>query len=539
MKHFDTLGIMIDCSRNGVPSVARLKHFFNTIAKMGYNMAMLYTEEVYEVENEPYFGYKRGRYSMDEIRELDSYAKSVGIELIPCVQTLGHLGKLKRWRAYRHKVFDIDDILLVDEPRTYELIENIFATLAKTYSTRRVHVGMDEAHHIGLGKYRDLHGPADAYELLMRHLNKVYEIAKKYGFNEIMMANDLFFSMSPGVFSSTEVREFPQELLAQVPPHCGMVYWDYFCTNPVQYDAMMKSTWKLTDNVWFSGGAWTWNTFTPHNRYSMKRNEMAIDCCIRNGVRQVFFCMWGDDGTECPYESVLPALMHAAARCQGMDEVTMKEQFRAITGEDFDAMMDLDLPNYIFGEDVPVESPYFQHSACNYAKTHLYDDVFYGTMSANLAPYDEKIFVGYTQRLYKRAAESKNYRFLYEAAAALSDVLEVKFPLAQKTRALYHAGDREGLRQLAENDYTECLDRLQIFYEAYRKQWHLVNKPYGFELQDARMGGLARRLEHCKERLLAYVNGEIDRIEELEEPILPMKDTCVTSWNEMVSASGM
>ena len=65
MKNFDNFGVMIDCSRNAVPSVERLKLFFSVIAKMGYNVAMLYTEDTFEVENEPYFGYKRGRYSGD------------------------------------------------------------------------------------------------------------------------------------------------------------------------------------------------------------------------------------------------------------------------------------------------------------------------------------------------------------------------------------------------------------------------------------------------------------------------------------------
>ena len=536
MKHFDTLGVMIDCSRDSLPNVARLKQFFDAIAKMGYNMAMLYTEDTYEVEDEPYFGYKRGRYTADELRELDGYARSVGIELIPCIQTLAHLGSLKRWRAYRHKVFDIEDILLVDEPKTYELIERMIASVAKVFSGRRLHIGMDEAHHIGLGVYRDRHGAADSYELLMRHLNRVNDIAKKYGF-EIMMANDLFFSMSPGVFSSTEEREFPAELLAQVPPHCGMVYWDYFCTNPVQYNAMMRSTQKLTDNVWFSGGAWTWNNFTPHNRYSMRRNAVAIPCCIENGVRQAFFCLWGDNGGECPYESVLPALMHIAALGDDLSEAEMKAKFRAITGEDFDAMMDLDLPNYIFGEDVPVESPFFQRSACNYAKTHLYDDVFYGTMSANIPEVDEARIADFAERLHRRAAESKHRGFLFEAAASLVDVMEVKYNLAKKTRRLYHLGDRDGLRKLAEEDYNECLDRLQIFYEQYRHQWFTVNKPYGFEIQDARLGGLSRRLEHCRDRLLDYADGKTDRIDELEEGLLPLRDTCVCSWAEMISAS--
>ena len=192
MKNFERLGVMIDCSRNAVPNKEGLKRFLDAVSQMGYNTVMLYTEDTYEVENEPYFGYRRGRYSFEELREIDAYAVSLGIEMIPFIQTLAHLNQLTRWRAYRHKIFDIDDILLIDEPRTYELLENIFSSLSKTFSSRRVHLGMDEAHRVGLGKYLDLHGYTDRYALLMKHLNRVCEIAKKYGF-ELMIWSDMFF----------------------------------------------------------------------------------------------------------------------------------------------------------------------------------------------------------------------------------------------------------------------------------------------------------------------------------------------------------
>lgn len=537
MKHFDSLGVMIDCSRDAVPNVEGLKRFFDVIAKMGYNVVMLYTEDTYEVENEPYFGYQRGRYSMDELRELDRYAAERGIELIPFIQTLAHLATLKRWRAYRHQVFDIDDILLVDEPRTYELIENMFKTLAKTFTSRRVHLGYDEAHHIGLGKYLDMHGFTDRYALLLKHLNRVCEIARKYGFETMLLANDLFFNLAPGVFCTEDVKEFPTEIVENVPKDCATVYWDYFATDPKRYDSMMKSSKNLSPNVWFSGGAWTWGTFSPHNRYSIKRNAIAIPCCVENGVREAFFTLWGDNGGECAYEAVLPALMHIAALADDLPEAEMKARFYAITGERFDDFMDLDLPNYIFGENVPVESPYFQHSACNYCKTHLYDDPFLGAMSANLAADDASLMADYAKRLHAHAKESKTYGLLYETMACLSDVLSYKLLLAKKTRACYEMGDKEGLRALAEQDYTECITRLDTFYKAFRQQWYAINKTYGFEIHDARLGGLSRRLENCKERLLSYVNGEIAEIAELEEKLLLMKDTYIPSWAEMISSN--
>ena len=105
------LGTMIDCSRNAVASVESVKKWIDLTSSIGYNTLMLYTEDTYEVSGEPYFGYMRGRYSREELRGLDAYAKNKNMELIPCIQTLAHLNALNRWPEYKEH-FDVDDILL-------------------------------------------------------------------------------------------------------------------------------------------------------------------------------------------------------------------------------------------------------------------------------------------------------------------------------------------------------------------------------------------------------------------------------------------
>ena len=45
-------------------------------------------------------------------------------------------------------------------------------------------------------------------------------------------------------------------------------------------------------------------------------------------------------------------------------------------------------------------------------------------------------------------------------------------------------------------------------------------KPFGFEVQDIRLGGVIQRLKHCKKTIEKYLAGEIDKIDELEQEIL-------------------
>ena len=99
---FEKIGLMMDCSFNTVPTVKTVKLMIDLLSKMGYNRLELYTEDTYEIKNRPYFGYLRGRYTGAELKELDAYAISKGIELRPCIQVLAHLGGLFRTGEFDH-----------------------------------------------------------------------------------------------------------------------------------------------------------------------------------------------------------------------------------------------------------------------------------------------------------------------------------------------------------------------------------------------------------------------------------------------------
>ena len=102
------LGVMLDCSRNAVLKPESVKTFAKIIKAMGYDTLMLYTEDTYEIPEYPWFGYMRGRYTQAELREIDDYAYMLGIEVIPCIQTLGHLATTIRWN-YAAKMSDTSD----------------------------------------------------------------------------------------------------------------------------------------------------------------------------------------------------------------------------------------------------------------------------------------------------------------------------------------------------------------------------------------------------------------------------------------------
>ncbi len=86
---FDKNGLFFDVSQgNAVMNVDTVKEALTRMSVMGLNWLLLYMEDSYAVTNEPFFGYMRGKYTYEDLKALDDYAFALGIEVIPCIQTL-------------------------------------------------------------------------------------------------------------------------------------------------------------------------------------------------------------------------------------------------------------------------------------------------------------------------------------------------------------------------------------------------------------------------------------------------------------------
>ena len=526
---FQHLGVMLDCSRNAVMTVSSVKKYIDILERLGYNTLMLYTEDTYEVDNQPYFGYLRGRYSQAELKELDEYAAAHNVEMIPCIQTLAHLNAAVRWKTY--KAFtDVNDILLCEDERTYALIEDMFTTIEKCFTSRIVNIGMDEAHMVGLGKYLELHGYQNRFEILLRHLKKVCQIATAHGFKPVMWS-DMFFRLANGG-KYTCGNTFDKSVVDLVPQEVSLVYWDYYSKSKAHYDEMIQAHRQFHNELWFAGGLWTWTGFTPKNAFTQRTVDAALPSLLENGIENAIFTLWGDDGGECSLFAVLPSLYYTAQMSKGISDVAqIKAGFEKEFGIAFDDFMMLDLPGATNDDPETVANP---------EKHMFYNDPFNGMFDCTLPE-------GYTPaydvcaNALRKLVGHKEFGTMFEAAAKLCDFLQVKTTIGKRTRQIYKHGTKEELDQLI-GDYDRMLSLLEAFYRAHKALWFLEKKPSGFDVQDIRIGGLMQRIASCTERLMEYACGKISVIEELEEEILPEypeKNLRHNNWASQASANVM
>lgn len=349
------------------------------------------------------------------------------------------------------------------------------------------------------------------------------------------MWSDLFFKLAGGGAYDGQAQ-VNGDVSEQIPETVDLVYWDYYSTDPVHYDHMLLAHQKLKSGSWFAGGMWSWTGFAPHNGYSIREIRAAMESCRANGVKDIFFTLWGDDGGECSRFSLLPSLFYASELARGnREEQEIKRRFQEKYQMPFEKFMLLDLPGTPNGLDTAV---------CNGEKYLLYQDCFMGLLDRNVKPGTGEQYAACAVRL-SSGVGNRRWGYLFETQKALCEVLSRKAELGVRTHQIYADGDREALAGLLA-DYRETEKRIAVFYQAFRRQWFLENKPHGFDVQDIRLGGLLQRVRSCRERLQALYDGKIDRIEELEEIQMEMlgnetarheTPVCFNGWRHNVTVN--
>ncbi len=515
---FTTNGIMLDCSRNSVPTIEGAKALLRKLALMGLNFAMLYTEETYEIEGEPYFGYMRGAFTYDEIRALDDYAYGLGIELIPCIQTLGHYTHVLKWPAY-NDIRNTLDIMLIDEEKTYAFIEKSIKAATAPYRSKRIHIGLDEADDLAEGVYRKLHGLQDGVKLMERHVDRVLQIVKKLGL-EPMMWSDMYFRPTFGKYYEFE-REMPQSVAAGVPAGVQQVFWDYYHEKQEQYDHMFHLHEQIGKNTVFAGGVYTWLGLLPDYVKTFNSMVPALYSAKKNHIKEVFATIWSNDGAECPYLFALYGcqLFAEFSYTGEYDEQKLKTRFTECCGAEADAFTEMTKMDYLPGDLVGEEC--FTPGSPKRAKNLMFEDPLMPLFEKDFEGMDLVAhYTGFEEKYTAWAKQYPQYGTLFTLVAKYARLVKGKCQWRTEAPAAVRAKDREKAARLAKFALELKADA-EAFTAAWRTAWHAYNKPFGFELNDVRMGGLIARLATAAQRMQAFADGELDDIEELSCEKLP------------------
>ena len=503
---FETLGVMLDCSRNAVMTVEHFKGWLRQLALLGYNMAMLYTEETYELPGEEYFGYLRGRYSPDELKEIDRYAASLNIEMVGCIQTLGHLEHVLKWPAYA-QVWDTPTVMLVDEDATYRLIEKMIVQFSQSYGSRRIHLGMDEAHDLGRGNFMDRKGYQRSFDLFNRHLGRVVRICKKHGLKP-MIWSDMYFrtgNASGNYYDPKTV--IPEDVKKNIPAEADLVYWDYYHDSESFYLDWIERHRSLGKEPIVASGIWTWNQLWYNHPITQKASVACIDACRKSELKEIFFTMWGDNGAYCEFDSAFAGLAYCAEQAYASDhwdEKKLAARFSAICGADYHAVLEASELNQL-GDP----------------RNLMWDDPILNVEWKERKKKDPDYWPNVVSKAKQMAKELSVHADTVapiDLAYALdaAEYLKRRTELTLELEKSYLSNDKASLGEVRKlvPGIIESIDALLI---SLRRQWLRRNKPFGLEVLQQRFGGTKQRYLELDQRLSELIAGEIGEIPELAQ----------------------
>jgi len=526
----DSVGVMPDLSFGCPVTADELCRFMDQIAVMGINMLLLYIEDLYELPSRKYFGHMRGRYTDEEFRQMDDHAFSYGIELLPCMQTLGHLGKYMRW-SEASDVKETDRELSVDKEASYQFIEEMIAQCSRHFRSKRIHIGMDEAWGLGRGTASlKQYGLRDQQTLFVEHLQKVVAITDRYGLTP-MIWNDFVFCLNSesGINKYDQETEIPQQIMDAFPRNVQLVYWHYGEEVQGCDEWVIEKNLKFGNDVIFAGGLMMWDIPLPDNMFSYDASEEGLLASKKLGLREVFTTLWSYSGNGCNHDTSYLHLQqyaeHAYHETVSMEH--LKTRFEACTGASFDAFWNMSqFSNIMDGR----EKAFSNYNERFHGQKIMWYDFFLGK-------YDDMLYKYPMSGHYAKMAEyyaslcAQNDRWfgLYDRCRMLFDFVGKKSYIAENLTAAYKNGNRDFLLRCTESLIPELLTSLDILHEQFRTMWFDTRKAFGWEDLDHRFGGMRARTVSAKRRIEDYLCGRIPKIEELEEPRLPMPESLWTT----------
>jgi hypothetical protein len=402
---------------------------------------------------------------------------------------------------------------------------------------------MDEAFGVGRGRYLNLHGYRNPYDIIREHLDVVLDICKKYDF-EPMIWSDMFFRLGTGGAYYKYDFEFPEGTRDKIPEGLELVYWDYYHNKPDVYDKLIKKHKEITDKVVFAGGIGTWLGFLVTHDYSYMNSLAAAKACVENKVETDMATLWGDDGNEANAFFALSLLPVYSEYCYMGEECSEEDIKRAsefITKIKFADAAAMGQLAFVKENEYLKQwhDPRLGESDLLIGKRLFYGDIMY---DLSITKESSDIAIETYEKSAKRMAElaaeesinKENYRYAY----LLYKICSMKAELVKNLRLSYQAGDKDYLKKVKDEFLPQLKDWYEEFAKNHKKQWMEVYKPFGFEVLSFRYGGVIRRIGDVMETLDMYLSGKIDAIPELAEKALIAEESSQVGISSLISPSG-
>jgi hexosaminidase len=288
---FPARGVMLDISRDKVPTMETLYELVDMLAGWKVNQFQLYIEHTFAYRNHREVWENASPMTAEEILALDAYCRERFIELVPNQNSFGHMHRWFEHKRYLPLAETETEVqspwgsmfppfsLSPAVPGVLDLLDELYAELLPNFTSRMFNVGCDETFDLGMGRTKALveqRGKGRVY------LDFVLEIYRRVKASDHTMQ-----------FWGDIINQYP-ELVPDIPKDTIALEWGYEADHDFPGKAKLFAESGVPFYVCPGTSSWTSIAGRTDNCTGNIRN--AAENGLKRGAIGLLNTDWGDQG---------------------------------------------------------------------------------------------------------------------------------------------------------------------------------------------------------------------------------------------------
>ena len=277
---FPNRGVMLDVSRDKVPTMDTLYQMVDLFASLKYNQLQLYTEHTFAYPGHEVVWKDASPMTAEEIRALDAYCRERFIELVPNQNSFGHMHRWLKHDAYKYlgETPTSADLCPV-HPGSIELLADMYASLLPNFSSSQFNVGCDETFSLGKGCSKEAVDSLGKGRVYLNFLKQINGLVR--GHNRTMQ------------FWGDIILEYPA-LIPELPDNIIAMEWGYEANHPFAKRGSQFAASGIPFYV--CPGTSSWNSLLGRTGNALENLRLAARNGLDNGAIGYLVTDWGDSG---------------------------------------------------------------------------------------------------------------------------------------------------------------------------------------------------------------------------------------------------
>ncbi len=489
-------GIMLDISRDRVPTMETLYGLVELMASLKLNELQLYTEHTFAYAGHDIVWENASPMTAEEILLLDAFCRERYVELVPNQNSFGHMHRWLKYDEYRHLAEAPEGVIHpftpIPEPYSFcpidpgslALLEDMYAQLLPNFTSTQFNVGLDETFDLGMGRSKEICEEKGTGIVYLDFLKQIHGLAKRHG-RTMQFWSDIIVRDEPEL-----VNELPRDVIA--------MEWGYEDDYPFAENTELIA--KSGRTFYVCPGTSSWNTYTGRTDNALGNLQSAAIHGFNNGAIGYLNTDWGDNGHMQPlpvsYLGYLAgaAMSWNAATAQDKDEPDWPGMLDAHVFHDSAGVMgqlvyDMGLLYTQTGGRIHNSNPLFWMSILPDAlpEGRYPDDLSTEKLEATLSFIDNGM-----ASLGNAAMNMPDAELVLAEYKWLADVSRWACRLGIARLAV---GLDEPVEQIDARTRAELADELEPLIERYRELWLQRSREGGLDDSCSRLGGMLIRLQ--------------------------------------------